>query len=199
MSYRDFSLADVEAKLGLVVSEAPLFGDVAVAAVRPEFQETLVEGKILAQGIDSEKARSEFLIAPVLLELRRTLRHRPAVFSGIEFNVDAANGLNGYCDFLVTRSPRQHILTAPVIAVAEGKNDKVTTGLGQCVAGMRAAWLFNAARGESVTQVYGVSTTGTQWKFLRLRDSDLTIDTGDYFIDDPGRILGILVHMIETA
>jgi hypothetical protein len=199
VSYRDFTLADVETKLGLTVAEAPLFADVAAVPVRPEFQETLSDGTILAQGIDSEKARSEFLIAPVLLELRRTLRHRPAVFSGVEFNVDPAKGLNGYCDFLITRSTRQHILTAPVIAVAEGKNDKVSTGLGQCVAGMRAAWLFNVAKGEAVTQVYGVSTTGTQWKILRLRDTSLTIDTDDYFIADPGRILAILVHMVETA
>jgi hypothetical protein len=199
MSYRDFTLADAETKLGLTVTESRLFPDVPAVPVRPEFRDTLSDGTILAQGIDSEKARSEFLIAPVLLELRRTLRERPAVFSGVEFNVDPVKGLNGYCDFLITRSSRQHILTAPVIAVAEGKNDKVSTGLGQCAAGMRAAWLFNAGKGEAVTQVYGVSTTGTHWKFLRLRDTSLAIDNDDYFITDPGRILAILKHMIETA
>lgn len=199
MSYRDFVLTDVEARLGLTLSIEPLFAGVGEATPRPGFLETLQEGVTLAQGVDSEKARSEFVIAPVLLEFRRLRGNRNAVFSGIEFNVDSGKGLNGYCDFLITRSPRLYIVTAPVIAVAEGKNDNVNSGLGQCIAGMRAAWLFNATKNEPVTQVFGASTTGTHWKFLRLRDTQVTLDADDYFIGDVNKILGILLHMADTA
>jgi hypothetical protein len=199
MSFRDFTLADVETKLGLTLNEAPLFTNVAALTPRHEFLEALAEGAEISQGVNGEKAKSEFLIAPVLREFRHLRDRRNAVFSGVEFNVDAAKGLNGYCDYLITRSPRQFIVTAPVIAVAEGKNDDVTLGIGQCVAGMRAAWLFNTQKGEPVEQVFGASTTGRHWKFLRLRDTQVTLDTDDYFLPDVGKILAILLHMADTA
>jgi hypothetical protein len=199
MPYRDFVLADVETRLGLTLTTESLFRDIPQVVPRPELLETVAEGVLLAQGIDSEKARSEFIIAPILLEFRRLRGKRNAIFSGVEFNVDTAKGLNGYCDFLITRSPRLYIVTAPVIAVAEAKNDNVNTGLGQCIAEMRAAWVFNGTKSESVSQVFGAATTGTHWKFLRLRDTQVTLDTDDYFISELGKILGILLHMADVA
>lgn len=199
MSYREFALNDVEAKLGLTLTIEPLFQTVEAVEPRAGFSETLHEGVTVAQGANTEKARSELIIAPILMEFRRLRGNQNALFSGVEFNVDPAIGLNGFCDFLITRSSRQYIVTAPVIAVAEGKNDNVNYGLGQCIAEMRAAWLFNASKHEPITQVFGATTTGTHWKFLRLRDAQVTLDSGDYFIRDVGKILGILLHMAETA
>jgi hypothetical protein len=199
MSFRDFALADAESKLGLTLTTERLFADIREVTPRPDFLETLTEGVLLAQGIDNEKARSEFVIAPTILEFRRMRGNRNAIYSGVEFNVDASKGLNGYCDFLITRSPRLYLVTAPVIAVAEGKNDNVNSGLGQCIAEMRAAWLFNATKGEQVTQVFGAATTGTHWKFLRLRDTQVSLDTDEYFIHDIGKILAILLHMADAA
>jgi hypothetical protein len=199
MPYRDFVLADVETRLGLKIITEQLFADVPEITPRADLAETIAEGITVAQGMDSEKARSEFVIAPILLEMRRLRGNRNALFSGVEFNVDPTIGLNGYCDFLITRSARLYLVTAPVIAVAEAKNDNVNTGLGQCIAEMRAAWLFNHSKGEPVSQVFGATTTGTHWKFLRLRDTQVALDTDDYFITDLGKILGILLHMAETA
>ena len=199
MSYREFVLSDVEARLGLTISIERLFPNVVETAPRPGFLDTITEGVTVAQGVDSEKARSEFVIAPILLEFRRLRGNQNALFSGVEFNVDPEQGLNGYCDFLITRSPRLYIVTAPVIAVAEGKNDNVNSGLGQCIAEMRAAWVFNVSKNERIAQVFGASTTGTHWKFLRLRDTLVTLDADDYFIRDLGKILGILLQMAETA
>ena len=62
----------------------------------------------------------------------------------MEFDVDASRGLNGYCDFILTRSPLQSVLTAPVVAIAEAKNDNLRTGLAQCIAAMVAAREFDA-------------------------------------------------------
>ena len=200
MSYRDFTITDVGQRLGLTLtSDQRLFADIPAVVPRREFLDTLAEGALLAQGTDSEKAKSEFLIAPILLEFRRLSERKSAVFSGVEFNVDAASGLNGYCDFLITRGPMMYVVTAPVIAVAEGKNDNVNNGLGQCIAEMRAAWLFNVKRGEPVEQVFGAATTGTHWKFLRLCDTQVTLDADNYFITDIGKILAILLHMAATA
>lgn len=48
-----------------------------------------------------------------------------SLFSGREFNVDAARGLSGYCDFLISRSPEQLVIESPVIALVEAKNDNI--------------------------------------------------------------------------
>ena len=199
MSFREFTFPDVVTRLGLTLTSVRLFPDIRPVATSADFLSRLDEGVTLALGIDNEKARSEFVVAPILLEFRRLIERRHAVFSGVEFNVDPAAGLNGYCDFLITRGPEIYILTAPVIAVAEAKNDNVSTGLGQCIAGMRAAWLFNQSKGVPATQVYGDATTGTTWKFLRLRDTELTLDQGEYYVREVGLILAILQHMAATA
>lgn len=199
MSYRDFTFPEVETQLGLTIETARLFDKVPAIVPRPAFLEMLNEGVTLAQGINTEKARSEFIIAPILLEFRRLQEDRHAIFSGIDFNVDSEHGLNGYCDFLMTRSPRLYIVTTPVVALAEAKNDNVVNGFGQCIAAMRAAWIFDSGKGSPVTQVFGASTTGTHWKFLRLRDTRVTLDLDDYFVHDLAAILGILQHMVLTA
>lgn len=199
MSFRDFTFPDVVTRLGLTLASARLFPDIQPVAVSADFLSRLDEGITLALGIDNEKARSEFVVAPILLEFRRLVEKRHAVFSGVEFNVDPANGLTGVCDFLITRSPEIYLLTAPVVAVAEAKNNNVNTGLGQCIAGMRAAWEFNRASGAPAEQVFGAATTGTNWKFLRLRDAELTLDLSEYHVTQVDRILAILQHMAATA
>jgi hypothetical protein len=199
MSYRDFTFPEVETKLGLTIETRRLFENIPTITPRPAFLEMLAEGVTLGQGINSEKAKSEFVIAPILLEFRRLIADRHAIFSGVEFNVDPTIGLNGFCDFLITQSPRLYIVTAPVVAVAEAKNDNIVNGLGQCIATMRAAWIFNENKGSSITQIFGVSTTGSIWKFLRLRDKHVILDLEEYSIRDPGMILGILLHMVQTA
>ncbi len=199
MSYRDFKFPGVLQELGLSVDNVRLFPDVTPLTPRPALLDTLTRSGRIALAVGTEKARSELLIAPIILELMAVLQDRYSFFSGVEFNVDPAHGLNGYCDYLIARSPVLYVVTAPVVAVAGAKNDDVLTGFGHCIAGMRAAWKFNANKGEPVRQVFGVSTSGAEWKFLRLRDTALTIDLDAYHFTDPGRILAILVHMVETA
>ena len=91
------------------------------------------------------------------------------------------------------------MLTAPVVAVAEARNDNLRSGLGQCIAAMVAAREFNAGTRPPVEVVHGVVTTGGAWKFLRLAGSALTLDSREYFVAELGRILGILAHVLEPA
>jgi hypothetical protein len=121
------------------------------------------------------------------------------VYSGVEFNVDPDRGLNGFCDFLISRSPLLFVVAAPLVAVAESKNDNIWYGFGQCVASMYAAWLFNERAGTPLPSVYGVSTTGTHWKLFRLSGTVLSVDLTEYFVDDLGRLLGVLTHMVANG
>ena len=149
----------------------------------------------LAVAINTEKARSEFMIAPVLAEVRRYHKARFALFSGVEFSVDPVRGLNGFCDFLFTRSPLQLRITSPAIAIAEAKNDYLRSGFSQCVAAMVAAREFNA----DAAVIHGVVTTGSEWQFVTLAGSDLTFDTRVYLSTELPTIMGILAHILETA
>jgi hypothetical protein len=198
MAFRDFTFPEVQQALGLSVAEAELFAGVPPAPLREEFAALIRDGADLALAVNTEKARSDFIIAPVLLELRRSLGGSFGLFSGIEFDVDAARGLNGYCDFILTKVPRQMILTAPLIAIVEAKNDNLRTGLGQCIAAMVAAQEYNQRTGTPLPAVYGVVTTGSAWKFLKLRQSEVVVDIHEYYIVDLGRIMGLLGHILRN-
>jgi len=196
MSFRDFAFPEVLPTLGLTLHHDYLFPNLVPVALRDEFQAVLTEGLELAQGINTEKARSEFIIAPLLVELRRAAPRRFGLFSGIEHNIDSSKGLNGICDFLLARDPMPYLLTAPVLAIVAAKNDNVWTGFGQCVATMYAAVRFNEKSGVSDQQMYGVCKTGTHWKFFHLVGPIVTVDRDEYFIDKPDGLLAALLRIV---
>jgi uncharacterized membrane protein len=198
MAYSDFTLPKVVKEFQLVLNErSDLFAQVAEVTLSDYLSMTLKENVPLALAINTEKARSELIIAVVLVELRKILNYQISLFSGVEFNVDAQRGLNGVCDFIITHSPEQFFISAPVIVVVEAKNENITGGLGQCIAAMLAARLFNAQEDQTIATVYGAVTSGSVWKFLQLVDSIVYIDLEEYHINHAGKILGILMHMVE--
>ena len=197
MPYSDFDLKAVKQKLGVhLLEQQGLFAGAPKADLRPAFVELLQENVPLARAVNTEKARSELIISPVLVELRKMLKHSVSLFSGIEFNVDKEKGLNGFCDFIISASPEQLMLNSPVIAVVEAKNENIIGGLGQCIAEMVAAKMFNAAeKSEDAASVYGAVTSGTAWKFLKMEERNIHIDLDEYSIENPGKIIGILLEM----
>lgn len=199
MAFRDFSFPQVEHDLGLHLLDTDLFSTVSPCPVRAAVAEVVQDGAQLALANSTEKAKSEFIIAPVLLELRRLAAGKIALFSGVEWDVDSARGLNGYCDFLLTRGGSEHVLRAPFVAVVEAKNDLIRTGLGPCIAAMVAARISNERSGERVGPVFGVVSTGAAWKFLRLDGDELRLDRAEYFIDNLPKVMGILKAIADSA
>ena len=197
MAYSNFTLPQVQKEFALVVEEKDdLFAGIDEVEVGPALGALLEEYVPLAAGLSTEKARSELIVAPILLELRRRMGRTIGFFSGIMFDVDLSLGLNGYCDYLLTRSPALLILTAPILAVVEAKNENILAGLGQCAAEMVAARIFNEREGERITTIFGVVTTGTNWRFLRLEGRVISLDLHEYPIDQIAKILGILLHCV---
>ena len=160
---------------------------------------TLTQNLNLAVAMNTEKARSEMIISPILLEVKRRMHDRISLFSGVDFTVDAEKGLNGICDFLISHSSEQLFVRAPVIALVEAKNENLKSGFAQCMAEMLAAQLFNQREGNDIPIIYGVVTIGTLWRFLRLTDQTIELDLTEYFIKDISKILGILLHTIESS
>ena len=197
MSYADFTLKDIKSVLILSINErVSLFSEAAGHSVSDHLLETLKENVPLALAISTEKARSELIIAPVLVELRKLLNYKISLFSGIELDVDSQRGLNGICDFVISRSYEQLFLSSPIITIVEAKNENIKGGLAQCIAEMYAAMLFNAKEGNATSIIYGAVTTGSTWKFIELHNEMVFIDLDEYYIDNVGKIIGILVKMI---
>ncbi len=199
MSFRDFSFPKVEQDLGLHVRDADLFPDAHEWPVRDSIAELVREGAQLALANSTEKAKSEFIVAPVLLELRHLAGGKIALFSGVEWEVDPTRGLAGYCDFILTKGGSEHVLRAPFVAIVEAKNDLIRTGLGQCIASMYAARISNERTHERTGPVFGVVTTGAAWKFLRMEGDDVLLDREEHFIDNLPKIMGILKTITDAA
>lgn len=57
------------------------------------------------------------------------------------------------------------MISAPVIAIVEAKNEDIKSGLGQCIAEMVAAQIFNEHENNEIPTIYGIVTSGEIWKF----------------------------------
>ncbi|NEQ69191.1 MAG: hypothetical protein F6K21_27630 [Symploca sp. SIO2D2] len=195
MSYGDFMTIDqAVSALGLTVEDIPhFFSHIAPIEPSQRLKETLDETLDLAANISTEKARSELIITPILLEIRRKFQSKIGYFSGNTFNVDESKGLTGACDFLLSASSNQSLVTAPVLTLVEAKDNDLRIGLGQCVAQMVAAQIFNS-KGLKQISVYGAVSTGTNWKFIMLENQKVKIDLTEYFITQLNQILGILAE-----
>ena len=200
MAYNKQTLDVLITNFGLQIVDAPLDFDAAPPVqISSLLRETLAVNSAFAVQVGTEKARSEFIVAPVLTEVRTRLRPHISLFSGTEFRVDPAAGLDGRCDFLFSLSPLQSVIQAPVATVVEAKKDDLSNGLGQCLAEMIAAQKFNTMRGNVIPTVYGVLTTGSLWKFLSLHGTTATIDSTEYYLDNIEKVVGIFVHLLRTA
>jgi hypothetical protein len=196
MPYSQFtSIGKVKEAFGLKTQEGgrfiPANQTIEVSASLKAF----LEESIPISSSASEKARSEGIIYPVLLEVRKILNRQVSLFSGEDFTVDESVGLNG----ILSRSPEVLEIEAPVIVFVEAKKADLRTGFGQCIAEMVAAQRFNAAKNRPVSVIYGSITSGTQWRFLKLENDLVTIDLMDYSLPPVEEILGMLVWMMQNG
>lgn len=197
MCYSEFSLELVERRFGLTTREGDLFPNLAAVAVPSWLPDMLSRGTRLA--LISEKARSEFIVAPILLAAREISGDKLAIFSGQRLDVDPEFGLVGECDFILAVSPAVPPLHAPIVMVVEAKKNDIELGLGQCAAQMVAALKFNTADGREEYPSFGCVTSGENWQFLRLIDNGLVLHQRRYYLDNVGLILGAMLSICREA
>jgi hypothetical protein len=202
MAYNRFTLEKVANDFGLKITNiADSIFDEPVEPISPTnlLREFINQYLPLATAIGTEKALSEFIIAPVLAELIQISHKKISLFSGIEFTIDIPKGLNGRCDFLISLSDNQFFLTQPILTVVEAKKGDISTGFGQCIAEMVAARMFNEKNGHPLKTIYGVVSTGSSWKFMKIEDNCVLIESGIIAISDLDKLLGYLYKAIELV
>lgn len=194
MSYENFTIESIQKDFSVMIQmEVNLFAEIPPFAPSERLVSLLEELTPLASAIGTEKARSEFIIAPILAEVKKRAKNQVSLFSGTRFDVDKERGLNGFCDFMFSLSPSQLTLAAPVIAIVEAKNDNINSGFGQCMAEMLAAQIYNQQRDKPLKTIYGCVTTGSIWRFLQLVDNTIYVDNSEYYLDQLAKILGIFM------
>lgn len=200
MPYSSFSLARVKRDFDLTIVENGRFlPPTQPIAPSTYLQEALSEGLPLAIATGSEKARSELIISPILVEVRKILERKISFFSGEDFTVAPDLDLSGVCDFLLSRSPEQVFIEAPTVIIIEAKKGDLKPGLGQCAAEMVAAQRFNQENNILIPTIYGSVTSGTAWRFLKLEAQTLSIDFNDYTVPPVEQLLGMLVWMLKEG
>jgi hypothetical protein len=196
MVFADFQLKTAVEAFDLCVDrKTDLFRHVEPIEPGDNLSRWLAEFAPVALGINTERARREYIILPILAEAKRKSRVEMNVLPGVMLTVDTAKGLTGYCDYLIARSPEFYFVQSPVVAVVEAKREDLIAGLGQCAAEMVAIQLFNEKEGSPMPAVYGCVTSGSIWRFLKLKDKELFIDNREYYLQEVDKILGILVRM----
>jgi hypothetical protein len=201
MAYSDFTLETVGRVLGMAPRPFELFPD-SIPTDAPAWLSSVLArggGQGAHLSLISEKSRSEFIVAPVLLAAREVSGERFAIYSGQRLDVDPGRGLVGECDFILTASEPVLPLRAPIAVVVEAKKNDIEGGLGQCIAQMVAADQFNQDAGRPPAPVFGCVTTGETWQFLKLAGSDVLMDRSRYYIDNVDKILGVLQAIASSA
>jgi hypothetical protein len=197
MAYADFTLESAEEELGVIARPGVLFPGLEPLPVPTWLRDHLDRGMRLA--LVSEKARGEFIVAPILLAVRELSGDRIAILSGQRLDVDPARRLSGECDFILALSDPVPRLRSPLLTIVEAKRHDVEGGMGQCIAQMVAAQLYNEREGHPVPAVYGCITTGEDWQFLRLTGSAVTFDPTRLYIDNVGMILATFHRAVPAA
>ena len=187
MSYTDFTIRSVAVDLGLDVQTVELFPGLGPTPVPVWLRDALERGSL--QFPRSEKARSEFIVAPILLACRELTSGPLSIQSGVRLDVDPARGLVGECDFILSATPPVPDLRAPLVTVVEAKKHDIEAAIWQCFAQMVGARLFNEREGCPIEEVHGCVTNGDNWQFLRLVEDRAEIDRRRFYLDSVGMIL----------
>lgn len=193
-SYSDYTLDDLKNILNIDNITADL--DLLASPIEPSswLKTTLEYSKLMP--LNTEKAKSEWLIAPILTELSVNNPKKFHIFSGNTFDVDKKRALHGRCDFLLAKNLSANI-SAPIFSIFEAKDDSLDKWYGQCGSEMFAARLFNEQKNEPYFIIYGAITNGRDWQFLRLEDNTLLIDIQMYSIGNLPQLLGTLQKLID--
>ena len=175
MAYRDFTFSDLYTKFGIEQSRKKLF-DKIVSQTPSDLLLAFLDTASDA-ALSTEKAVSEALVYPILQEIRLRNRSELKLFSGENLLGDKSKGLNGECDFILSKSPKTLDLGAPIINITEAKQGDIENlkSQSQAAAQLLGARLFNEHHGNPTNRIYGACTSGFTWVFL-IKNINLIID-----------------------
>ncbi len=168
----------------------------SITPVQPSewLKETLEIAEIAP--LTNEKSKSERIVSPILLEVAKEYRYKISLFSGEDINVRSEDDLSGPCDFFFSLQLPKLYVEAPIISLAESKDEDMEWGIAQCAAQMYGAKLYNEMEGKDIPIVHGCATDGIEWRFMKFENNVFYIDNKT--ITELPKILGAWHHILRT-
>jgi hypothetical protein len=194
MTYADLSFQDFREKFGYDNRLQELFSSVKSVKASNRLVEELKDAESFR--LHSKKAKSEWIVVPILKELCRLNSDFLTVYSGQSLEVDTENGLNGACDFIIAKDIKTYTVSYPLIQIVEAPKGDIDLGVAQCAAQMIGAKVYNDKKGTPVEVIYGCVTNGRDYLFLRLSDM-IVIDREIYTLGKLGELLGVFQTIID--
>ncbi len=195
MGYSNFKkIKTVIKKFKLDMQLVDLF--TAVTPVQPSawLTESLEIAEIAP--LTNEKSKSERIVSPILMEIAKGYRNKISLFSGEDINVRSEDDLSGPCDFFFSLQLPKLYVEAPIISLAESKDEDMEWGIAQCAAQMYGAKLYNEMEGKEIPIIFGCATDGIEWRFMKLENNVYFIDNKT--ITELPKILGTWHHVLQS-
>lgn len=146
--------------------------------------------------LSTEKALSECIVSPILVELRKR-NDDYQVFSGEIIMGDKALGLNGEIDFVFAKIPITSKPETPIFCVVEAKIGRVLEAFPQAMAQMLGVRYFNKKHDNPIDTVHSIVTDGTTWRILKLEGQTAFVDLTNFSTNDLPTLLGVLQEIID--
>lgn len=196
MPYSDFTLRELKLSFGLSSQRGVLVpASVAPLKMSNTLREDLeMAGKMLVR---SEKAKSEWVVTPILKELLRNNSYFFTVYSGEMLVADKERGLVGECDFILGKNVPDIDIALPIFTLVEAKKNDVEQGIAQCAAQMLGAQTYNAQSGIYLPAIWGCVTTADEWLFMRLTGTELQIEQRKFYFSEVEIVLGVFQHILD--
>ncbi len=197
MSYKKFTLEKVIYAFSLEFLKIPLFENIKPICMSDSYSKILAKGLKIALPSGSEKIRNELIVMPILLEIQDINNELFSIHSGVNLDVDRKKGLTGECDFVLSLSRITEFIDIPVFCIVEAKKQDIEAGLGQCASQMVGSRIFNQKRNKDIETIFGCVTTGAEWRFLKLQDEKLLLDSEEYYISNVDEIIGVFQEIVN--
>ena len=196
MAYRDFKMDDLERKFGVQEVGTDLYDVSKIIPIEPsdKLNADILEARHI--NLSTEKAVSERLVAPVLVEIKKRNMDFQ-IFSGETILGDKKLGLNGEIDFVFTKLPITTKPKTPIFCVTESKLGKVPEAFAQATAQMLGVRLFNKNHNFPIETIHAIVTDGRTWRILKLEGSTVFIDQTDFSTDKMPILLGVLQTIVD--
>ena len=194
--YSSFSFKTVKKQFGLKSVKGIIFDNLMPIEPSNWLLDALEMSSKMA--IVSEKSRSEWIVSPIMMDIKRRNVDKMNILSGENMDASKEQSLTGECDFIFVKDPDTFNVESLIFCLVEAERHDLIGGMGQCTAQMVGARMLNEQDNVDFPMIYGCVTTGSDWQFLKLENQLVTIERNLKFINELPYLLGTFQRIIDT-
>ncbi|WP_133511607.1 hypothetical protein [Candidatus Thiosymbion oneisti] len=203
MAFIDYkSMEDVLRKEPVIILNEAFLPEQVTRDLPDWFLQDITFALSIKRSQENEAFYEEFFIVPFLKEIWKHHRNIK-VWSHIYIQYD--DDLCGNPDYIVSALHEAHsyeVLSTPLLAAIQAKQQNFIAGWGQCLAAMLACQKINADHprdDQPLPPVYGIVSTGEIWEFGKLEAHTLKKYPAPISIANPVQLAGVLDYIFSEC